>query len=69
MTFNCQNYSNRITIPIIRLIIFQKNVLKYETFVFLSVHHSDPYKKIPPLDPNKLKIFSTVREITGKHIL
>ncbi|XP_031423059.1 receptor tyrosine-protein kinase erbB-3 isoform X2 [Clupea harengus] len=24
----------------------------------------DPYKKIPPLDPNKLKVFSTVREIT-----
>ncbi|XP_041944084.1 receptor tyrosine-protein kinase erbB-3a isoform X2 [Alosa sapidissima] len=24
----------------------------------------DPYKKIPPLDPNKLQVFRTVREIT-----
>ncbi|KAG9269097.1 receptor tyrosine-protein kinase erbB-3-like isoform X2 [Astyanax mexicanus] len=27
--------------------------------------HGDDYNKIPPLDPKKLKYFSTVREITG----
>lgn len=30
-----------------------------------SMIHSDPYNNISALDPKKLKIFNTVREITG----
>lgn len=31
----------------------------------LSVVYSDPYNNISALDPKKLKVFNTVREITG----
>lgn len=31
----------------------------------LSMIYSDPYNNISALDPKKLKIFNTVREITG----
>lgn len=33
--------------------------------LFYALLHSDPYNKVPALDPEKLKIFNTVREITG----
>lgn len=33
--------------------------------VFFTLLYSDPYNKVPALDPEKLKIFNTVREITG----
>lgn len=33
--------------------------------LFYALLHSDDYNKIPALDPEKLKIFNTVREITG----
>lgn len=32
---------------------------------FLFSLHSDEYNGVPALDPEKLKIFNTVREITG----
>lgn len=34
-------------------------------FPLLIFPHSDDYNGVPPLDPEKLKIFNTVREITG----
>lgn len=35
------------------------------TFLYLSVLYRDSYNNISALDPKKLKIFNTVREITG----
>uniref|UniRef100_A0A672TBG8 receptor protein-tyrosine kinase n=1 Tax=Sinocyclocheilus grahami TaxID=75366 RepID=A0A672TBG8_SINGR len=39
------------------------------TFLCLSFLHRDSYNNISALDPKKLKIFNTVREITGVYIL
>lgn len=42
-------------------------VISFLTFCLCLFAHSDPFNKIPALDPEKLKVFSTVQEITGKH--
>ncbi|KAM9408215.1 receptor tyrosine-protein kinase erbB-3-like [Pholidichthys leucotaenia] len=43
------------------------NCTKIEGSLQFLVHgiNGDTYSKVPPLDPEKLKIFNTVREITG----
>lgn len=33
--------------------------------LFYALLYSDDFNKVPALDPEKLKIFNTVREITG----
>lgn len=39
----------------------------FSPFLYSLFSQSDEYKNIPALDPEKLKVFSTVQEITGKH--
>lgn len=51
----------------VRLTVLWTQCCIWPLFCLSLFAQSDDYKKIPALDPEKLKVFNTLKEITGEH--